>query len=38
MLERTYFDHLARYWMRCLSFKQWVREAAENVGAGKPPS
>jgi hypothetical protein len=38
MLERTYFDHLARYWMRCLSFTHWVREAAENVGAGKPPS
>jgi hypothetical protein len=38
MLERTYFDHLARYWIRCLSFKYWVREAAENIGAGKPPS
>lgn len=37
MLERTYFDHLTRYWMRCLSLKHWAREAAENVGAGKPP-
>ena len=37
MLERTYFDQLARYWLRCLSFKHWVREAAENIGAGKPP-
>ena len=36
MLERTYFDDLTRYWMRCLSFKHWVREAAENIGAGKP--
>jgi hypothetical protein len=34
MLECTYFDHLARYWIRCISFKHWVQEAAENVGAG----
>jgi hypothetical protein len=38
MLERTYFDHFARYWVRCLSFKHWVREAAEDIGAGKPPT
>ncbi len=38
MLERTYFDHLVQYWLRCLSFKHWVREAAENIGAGKPSS
>jgi hypothetical protein len=38
MLERTYYDHLVRYWLRCLSFRYWVREAAENIGAGKPPS
>ena len=38
MLERAYFDDLARYWLRCLSFKHWVREAADNIGAGKPPS
>jgi hypothetical protein len=38
MLERTYFDHLAHHWLRCLSFRHWVREAAENIGAGKPPS
>jgi hypothetical protein len=38
MLERTYCDELARYWLRCLSLKRWVREAAENVGAGKLPS
>ena len=38
MLERTYCDELARYWLRCLSFKRWVREAAENIGAGKLPS
>src|SRR5271155_2737717 len=24
MLERTYFEQLARYWLRCLSFKHWV--------------
>lgn len=35
MLERTYFDHLVCYWLRCVSFKQWVREAAESIGAGK---
>jgi hypothetical protein len=38
MLERTYFDHLARYWLRCLSYKYWVRDAAENIGAGASPS
>jgi hypothetical protein len=38
MLERTYCDKLACYWLRCLSFKRWVREAAENVGTGKLPS
>lgn len=38
ILERTYFDHLVQYWLRCLSFKHWVREAAENIGAGKPSS
>jgi Family of unknown function (DUF5677) len=38
MLERTYCEKLARYWLRCLSFKRWVREAAENVGAGNLPS
>jgi hypothetical protein len=38
MLERTYCDKLARYWLRCLSFKRWVREAAENIGTGKLPS
>ena len=38
MLERTFCDNLARYWLRCLSFKRWVREAAENIGAGKLPS
>lgn len=38
MLGGAYSDRLARHWMRCLSFKCWVREAAENVGAGKPPS
>jgi len=38
LFEHTYFDQLARHWLRCLSFKHWVREAAENIGAGKPPS
>jgi hypothetical protein len=38
MLERTYFEQLVRYWLRCLSFKHWVPEAAENIGARKPPS
>ena len=38
LLERTYFDHLAQYWLRCLSFKHWLPEAAENIGAGKPSS
>jgi hypothetical protein len=38
MLDRTYSDHLARYWMRCLSFKHWVREAAENIGTREPQS
>ncbi len=38
MLERTDFEQLARYWLRCLSFKHWVPEAAENIGPGKPPS
>jgi hypothetical protein len=38
MLERTYCDELARYWLQCLSFKRWVREAAENIGTGKLPS
>jgi hypothetical protein len=38
MLERTHFDHLVRYWQRCLSFKHWARDAAENIGAGTPPS
>ena len=38
MLERTCFDGLAQYWLRCLSFKHWLPEAAENIGAGKPPS
>jgi hypothetical protein len=37
MLARTYVDRLAQYWMRCLSFKHWVREAAENLGARKLP-
>lgn len=37
MLERTYSDDLARYWRRCLSFKHWVSQAAENIGAGKQP-
>jgi hypothetical protein len=36
MLERTYCDILSRYWLQCLSFEHWVREAAENIGAGKP--
>jgi hypothetical protein len=35
MLEPTYCVKLARYWLRCLSFKYWVREAAENIGTGK---
>ena len=38
MLERTHCDTLARYWLRCLFFKRWVREAAENIGSGKLPS
>jgi hypothetical protein len=38
MLERTYLDHLVRYWLRCVSFEYWVREAAESIGAGKLPS
>jgi hypothetical protein len=38
MLERTYCDKLAGYWLRCLSFQCWVREAAENIGARKLPS
>ncbi len=38
MLEPTYCDALSRYWLRCLSFRRWVREVGENIGTGKLPS